>query len=183
MRTARTEDQTAARRAQVLTEARWCFLNFGFGKTSFDDIARRADLSRTLLYRLFKDKEDIYRAVFADWLLSRRPAAIEAVNGPGSRFDRLARLCELMGLEPWTEMVSAPMGDEFFDICERIDPTSEALYRKVMFDCVDAVLDDALSSEVFLLAFDGLFGDRPSVRALEKRTKVLCARFAGKARS
>ena len=79
-----TDDEAAARRARILTAARWCFLNFGFAKTAFEDIAKRAGLSRTLLYRLFKDKEDIYRAVFVDWLVSRHPAATDAANGPGS---------------------------------------------------------------------------------------------------
>jgi AcrR family transcriptional regulator len=178
MRKAMTEDQTAARRAKVLAAARWCFLNFGFGKTSFDDIAQRADLSRTLLYRLFKDKDDIYRAVFADWVLSREPAALNIAGGSGDRCERLLSLCNLMALDPWTEMVSAPMGREFFDVCERIDPESEARYRKVLLKSVNAVLKDALGSQVFLLALDGLFVDRPSVEVLKARTKVLCARFA-----
>lgn len=176
-----SDDQAAARRTKVLVAARWCFLNFGFGKTSFDDIAKRADLSRTLLYRLFENKEAIYRAVFADWMLARQPEAMARATGPGSRYERLLRVCELIVVEPWTEMVSAPVGDEFFDICERIDPESEALYRKVMIKCVDAVLDDAASSQVFLLALDGLLGDRPSIDDLRARIKVLSARFAAPA--
>ena len=51
-----------------------------------EDIAKRAGLSRTLLYRIFEDKEDIYRAVFVDWLVSRHPAAKKAANGPGSAY-------------------------------------------------------------------------------------------------
>jgi TetR/AcrR family transcriptional regulator, transcriptional repressor of aconitase len=38
----RTDDEAVVRRARVLTAARWCFLNFGFAKTKFDDIAKRA---------------------------------------------------------------------------------------------------------------------------------------------
>jgi TetR/AcrR family transcriptional regulator, transcriptional repressor of aconitase len=63
---------------KILTGARWCFLNSGFAKTAFEDIAKRSNLSRTLLYRIFKDKEEIYRAVFADWLVSQHPAAKQA---------------------------------------------------------------------------------------------------------
>jgi TetR/AcrR family transcriptional regulator, transcriptional repressor of aconitase len=178
MRRTISDEQTAARRAKVLVAARWCFLNFGFEKTSFDDIAKRTGLSRTLLYRLFENKEAVYREVFADWLLSRQPEAMRAATGPGSRFDRLVRVCRIIMVEPWAEMVSAPVGDEFFDICERIDPDSEALYRRVMLECVDAVLADGASSLVFLLALDGLLGDRPSLGELEERIRVLAARFA-----
>jgi TetR/AcrR family transcriptional regulator, transcriptional repressor of aconitase len=173
-----TDEEAAARRARILTAARWCFLNFGFAKTAFEDIARRAGLSRTLLYRIFKDKEDIYRAVFVDWLVSRHPAAKEAANGPGSAYERLLSVCRLMALEPWAEMVGAPMGSEFLEACERIDPESEALYRKVALECVAAILGDEASAEVFLLALDGLLADQPSMEVLEQRTQLLAARFA-----
>jgi TetR/AcrR family transcriptional regulator, transcriptional repressor of aconitase len=173
-----TDDAAAVRRARILTAARWCFLNFGFSKTAFEDIAKRANLSRTLLYRIFKDKEEIYQAVFVDWLVSRHPAAKQTAEGPGSRYERLLSVCRLMALEPWAEMVGAPMGPEFLEVCERIDPESEALYREVMHECVAAILGDEASAEVFLLALGGLFADQPSMEALEQRTQLLAARFA-----
>lgn len=173
-----TDDEAAVRRARILTAARWCFLNFGFAKTAFEDIARRANLSRTLLYRIFKDKEEIYQAVFVDWLVSRHPAAKQAAEGPGSPYERLLGVCRLMVLEPWAEMVGTPMGGEFLEACERIDPESEAHYRKVVHGCVAAILGDEASAEVFLLALDGLLADRPSMEVLEQRTQLLAARFA-----
>ncbi len=173
-----TDDEAAVRRARILTAARWCFLNFGFVKTTFEDIAKRANLSRTLLYRIFKDKEEIYQAVFVDWLVSRHPAAKQAAKGHGSPYERLFSVCRLMALEPWAEMVGTPMGSEFLEICELIDPESEALYRKVVYECVAAILGDEVSAEVFLLALDGLFADQPSVEVLEQRTQLLAARFA-----
>lgn len=173
-----SDDEAVARRGTVLTAARWCFLNFGFAKTSLEDIAKRAHLSRTLLYRIFRDKEAIYQAVFADWLISRHPAAEQAAAGPGSPYERLLDVCRLMALEPWAEMVGAPMGGEFLAICERIDPENEALYREVVHACVATILGDDASAEVFLLALDGLFADRPSSEVLAQRTQLLAARFA-----
>jgi len=61
---------------------------------------KRANLSRTLLYRIFKDKEEIYQAVFVDWLISRHPASKPAAEGPGSRYERLLSVRRLMALEP-----------------------------------------------------------------------------------
>lgn len=173
-----TDAEAAARRARVLLAARWCFLNFGFGKTAFEDIAKRAGLSRTLLYRMFKDKEDIYRAVFVDWLVSRHPAAKQAASAAGDAYSRLLDVCRLMVLEPWGEMVGAPMGSEFLEACERIDPESEALHRKVARKCVASILGDTASAQVFLLALDGLLADQPTTEVLEQRTKLLAARFA-----
>jgi AcrR family transcriptional regulator len=87
------EDAAAARRSRVLEAARWCFLDFGFSKTSLEDVAKRADISRTLLYRIFRDKEDLFTAVFAHWLVARHPEAQRAVADPGSSYERLLEVC------------------------------------------------------------------------------------------
>lgn len=165
------------RRERVLTAARWCFLNFGYAKTSLEDIAKRANLSRTLLYRIFKNKEDIFTAVFTDWLIARHPAAQRAAIAPGSPCDRLLNVCRLMVLEPWSDMVEAPMGSEFFDACERLDPAIEAQHRKVALECVAVILGDKERAEVFLLSLDGLLTDQPTVSVLERRLQILAEQF------
>jgi AcrR family transcriptional regulator len=177
MPTAISKEEAAARRSKVLEAARWCFLNFGFAKTSFEDIARRANISRTLLYRIFKDKEDIFTAVFTHWLLARHPAAQDAASGPGSPFERLLAVCRVMALEPWADMVAAPMGADFFDVCARIDPEIEARHRKVALQCVKAILGSEADAEVFLLALDGLLADQPKLEVLERRLRILAERF------
>jgi AcrR family transcriptional regulator len=172
-----TEDEAAARRSRILHAARWCFLNFGFSKTSFADIANRANISRTLLYRIFKDKEGIFTAVFTEWLVSRHPAAQQAASGPGSPNERLHNVCRLMVLEPWSDMVGAPMGREFYDVCERLDAAVAARHRRVALQCVAAILRDERSAEVFLLALDGLLADEPTEAVLERRMRILADRF------
>ncbi|MDY7225710.1 TetR/AcrR family transcriptional regulator [Hyalangium rubrum] len=171
------DDEAAARREKIVAAAQWCFLNFGFSKTAFEDIAKRSKLSRTLLYKVFKDKEDIFKAVFEDWLVSRHPAAKAAAAGPGTSLERLLEVCRLIALDPWAEMVSAPMGREFFEACDRIDPKLDARHRKVAHECVATILRDDASAEVFLLALDGLLADAPTPKTLEKRTRLLAARF------
>jgi AcrR family transcriptional regulator len=172
-----TESEASERRRQVLQAARWCFLHFGYAKTSLEDIARRSHLSRTLLYRMFKNKEDIFRGVFEDWFVDRYPALDEIVAGKGPRKDRLLQICELLLLEPWAEMVGAPMAAEFYEVCERIAPASEEKHRKVLLKAVQGVLGDKEAAEVFLLSLDGLQGDLPSAKALRRRVELLIARF------
>lgn len=170
-------EAVAVRRSSILESARWCFLHFGFSKTSLDDIAKRANISRTLLYRTFKDKEEIFTAVFAHWLIARHPDAQRAAAGPGSAYERLLAVCKLMVLEPWSDMVGAPMAGEFYDVCARLDPDIDERHRKVALQCVAAILGSEESAEVFLLALDGLLGDEPTSEVLEKRTRILAARF------
>jgi NAD(P)-dependent dehydrogenase (short-subunit alcohol dehydrogenase family) len=83
-----------------------------------------------------------------------------------------------MVLEPWAEMVGTAMGREFLATCVQIDPDIDAQRRKVFLQCASAILGDAASAEVFLLALDGLVADEPTTEVLEQRTKLLAARFA-----
>src|SRR5262245_39099070 len=82
-----------------------------------------------------------------------------------------------MVLEPWSDMVGAPMAGEFFDVCARLDPDIDARHRKVALHCVAAILGSEESAEVFLLALDGLLGDEPTSEVLEQRARILAARF------
>jgi len=177
MPVAMTEKDAAARRTKILEAARWCFLNFGFSKTSLEDIAKRANISRTLLYRIFKDKEGIFTAVFAHWLVARHPEAQQAATGAGRPYERLLNVCRVMVVEPWSDMAGAPMGAEFYDVCERLDPAIDAHHRKVALQCVATILGDEDSAAVFLLALDGLLSDQPTVAVLEQRISILAERF------
>lgn len=172
-----SDDEAAARRANILQAARWCFLNFGFAKTSLDDIAKRANISRTLLYRTFKDKEDIFTSVFEHWLIARHPAARQAVAASEEAFLRLLNVCRAMVIEPWNDMYGAPMAGDFYDVCERIDPEIAAHHRNVVLECAAAILGDEATAEVFLLALDGLLADDPSPAVLEQRVQLLVAKF------
>ncbi len=172
-----TPEEAEQRRDRVLLAARWCFLNFGYSKTSLDDIAKRANISRTLLYKTFTDKEDIYTAVFRHWLASRHPTAREAVSGKGTPQERLLEVCRIMIVEPWADMSGAPMAGEFYGVCERLDPEIVSLHRMVALDSFEALLGDKVSAEVFLLAVEGQIGDKPDVRELEARICLLIRRF------
>ncbi len=69
------------------------------------------------------------------------------------------------------------MAGEFFDVCARLDPAIDAHHRLVALQCVTAILKDQESSEVFLLALDGLLTDQPTPEVLEQRIRILASRF------
>lgn len=167
----------AERKNHILNAARWCFLNFGYTKTSMEDIAKRADISRTLIYRMFKDKEDILLGVFEHWLGSTHPEAIKIINGSGSKSDKLFQVSEIMILEPWAEMENAPMASEFHDVCHKVEPDVCSEHEKVMLECIEIVLGNKDLAELFLLSLEGLQSDCPTVKTLEKRIKLLIRQF------
>jgi AcrR family transcriptional regulator len=52
-------------REQIVKAARACFLQFGTEKTSMNDVAREAGVSRGTVYRYFQDRADLIEGVFA----------------------------------------------------------------------------------------------------------------------
>ena len=176
-----TPEMVEARRVRILDAARWCFLNFGFARTSLEEVSRRASLSRTSLYQVCRDKEDLFIQVFDHWLLSRLPAAHEAAAATTSARTRLYDICQIVLLDLWSEMEVAPMSTEFHDVCERLGPQVAERQREGVRQCVARVLGDPVVSLVFLLALEGLLTDRPTLDVLSIRVKILVDRFAGPA--
>ncbi len=57
--------QLTPRQRSILDAALRRFSHYGYRRTSMDDIAREAELSRTALYQHFANKEQIFRALAA----------------------------------------------------------------------------------------------------------------------
>ncbi|MET7323567.1 TetR/AcrR family transcriptional regulator [Streptomyces sp. NPDC005549] len=68
----------ADRRAMVLESAMATFARFGYRKTSMEDVARAAHISRPGLYFLFSSKETLFRAAVTQ-ALDRDITAVEEV--------------------------------------------------------------------------------------------------------
>ncbi|HWU89405.1 MAG TPA: TetR/AcrR family transcriptional regulator [Kofleriaceae bacterium] len=167
----------AERRREILDAALACFVQFGYAKTSLDDIARRANLSRPLLYRKYKNKEDIYGAVYDDVFETRYPIAEQVLAGRGSRKARLYRIYEVLCVETWALVRDAPMAQEFYDACLQVSPEIHAKHERKLLELTRKVLGSRELAEVLMLAVDGLFVDLPSVAVLRKRLRVLIDRF------
>jgi AcrR family transcriptional regulator len=174
-----TKEDEALRRKEILRSAQWCFLHFGFGKTSLEDIAKRARISRPLLYRQFKNKDEIFAEVLVDGFEKRFPIAEAALATHGTKAQRLARELEILLLEPWAEMAGAPMAAEFFEACTAVAPELEATQRKRVLKVVQSIIGKKELAEVFLLALDGLEVDLPSTATLRRRVHMLIECFVG----
>jgi len=70
----------AGRRAAILDAAVRVFLRYGFKKTSMDDLARAAGLSRQGLYLHFATKEDLFKAAVSTLVASLRAATRAALS-------------------------------------------------------------------------------------------------------
>ncbi|WP_027037152.1 TetR/AcrR family transcriptional regulator [Mesorhizobium ciceri] len=114
----RIEDIAATdpKRVRILDGAMKVFLAYGFSRTTMDDIARAADMSRPALYLLFKNKTDIFRAI-AMMILSRSvEAAKAALAGDGPFTERMVRAIDEAFISMMSAVVASPHGAELLDM-------------------------------------------------------------------
>jgi AcrR family transcriptional regulator len=107
---------TDPKRARILDSAMKVFLAYGFARTTMDDIARAADMSRPALYLQFKNKTDIYRAI-ALMLLSRSlEQAKTALAGEEPFAERTMRAIDEALISMTRTVHASPHGAELLDM-------------------------------------------------------------------
>ncbi|GGP85967.1 TetR/AcrR family transcriptional regulator [Saccharothrix coeruleofusca] len=85
----------SARREGIVRAATGAFLRFGFRKTSMEDVAKAAAISRQGLYLHFETKEALFRAVVEQMLADLRSTTWEALDREDVEAgERLARALE-----------------------------------------------------------------------------------------
>jgi AcrR family transcriptional regulator len=123
-----SEDHLTARREQILTAARACFLRKGLHHTSMQDLIKEAGLSVGAVYRYFKSKDEIIAAI-----------AEGVVSGISQRIDELAgrRLPLLESLSVLLDVIDEQLGpDGALPIALQIwaestvDPTIKAIVHE-----------------------------------------------------
>mgnify|MGYP000140750867 FL=1 len=101
---------------QAILESAWAaFSTYGFRKTSMDDIARGAGMSRPALYLHYRNKE----AIFAGLVEGHYGLALETVAGAlaseGRLSERLHAAFEAQGGPAMQAMMDSPHGLELFE--------------------------------------------------------------------
>ncbi|MDK3016149.1 TetR/AcrR family transcriptional regulator [Pseudodonghicola flavimaris] len=110
-----SESDFDPRQAAILLSAQQAFATYGFRKTSMDDIARGAGMSRPALYLHYRNKDDIYRALVEYYYAHAVQEVAAALEGEGSVSDLLAAAFEAQGGEVARIMLTSPHGMEILD--------------------------------------------------------------------
>lgn len=130
------KDVTSDPRQQVILAAAWkAFAAYGFRKTSMDDIARGADMSRPALYLHYRNKEDIFRHLAQAHYDQAVASVAGALAAPGPVGERLAAAFVAQGGAVAETMLRSPHGMELMDAgsatASDIVETGEARLRGV----------------------------------------------------
>ncbi len=80
---------SADRLDRILDAAYACFTRYGFRRTTMDDIAATADMSRPAVYQHVRNKEDAFRRLASRLVDQALATARTAANQPGGTAERL----------------------------------------------------------------------------------------------
>jgi AcrR family transcriptional regulator len=80
--TQRREEEKEQRRAEIVDAAEAVYADVGWGAATIDQVARRARLSRALVYVYFKDKQDLHFAIAERALEDLHRRFQDAVRAP-----------------------------------------------------------------------------------------------------
>jgi TetR/AcrR family transcriptional regulator, regulator of autoinduction and epiphytic fitness len=147
------------RRAAILDAALQVFGQYGYRRTSMDDIAREAEIGKGTIYLSFASKEEVFRALSQRLAERMLAGAEEASRAPGTTADKLAAM-HAAWFGTYAETVRhSPHAAELLDAKHRLsaDLIAEAAsrYRRLVRD----VLAEAAAAGELDLEAAGLTAD------------------------
>ena len=131
----RTNGLADSRRSALLDAALAVFTRYGYQKTSMDEVARSAQLSRQGLYLHFATKEELFQAAVRNALENSSGAAVAALTSASLPLNqRLVR-----AFDEWLGRYIGIMGGDASDLIEatsRLSGTMLTRYEQMFSDAV-----------------------------------------------
>ncbi|HOW98984.1 MAG TPA: TetR/AcrR family transcriptional regulator [Deltaproteobacteria bacterium] len=134
------------KRKVLLQAASEALMEYGPHKTTLDDIARRAGMSKTSLYYYFRDKNEIVRAIIQGYTEQLIDLMKQAAASKKSAEDRMFALIEARSrfLAEKTRHAPREVIQEFRSL-EGVFETEKELYLRAHLDLVRGILEDGVS--------------------------------------
>ncbi|MBO6638616.1 MAG: TetR/AcrR family transcriptional regulator [Roseitalea sp.] len=183
------------KRSTILRAAFEVFVTYGFRKTSMDDIARMAGMSRPTLYQAFRNKTEIFRGLAEEMMKETAAKAQAALARPGSFHERLESAINDSILDMHRFIERTPHGVELMGVNDEIAADIEERWCEVMVDVVahgiKAAADDGeldlsrtastpeSAARIFMQAMEGLKGDAMRGKPIEHHVEALVLFVSG----
>jgi AcrR family transcriptional regulator len=123
-------------RERILQSAFTLFGRYGFRRTSIEDIASEATLSRTAVYLQFRNKEEIFRELARGLHERALSGAQEALAGHEPLAEKLRRAVEAKTLAMLEIIETSPHGSELIDeknrLCGDLATDSERRFTQML---------------------------------------------------
>jgi AcrR family transcriptional regulator len=130
-----TTAERAGKRESILAAAFERFSRYGFRRTSMEDIAQQAGISRAAIYLHFKNKEEVFHAL-AEQVHERALAAAVEASAAGTAAERIERILEAKLGTSFDIMHGSPHARELLDendrICGEVSAASARRFGKLL---------------------------------------------------
>ena len=93
----RREREKLAQRREILAAAVDLFSKKGFSNVSMQEIAKKSEFAMGTLYRFFKSKEDLYRALVMEQFNIFHSALTKAIEQPDGEIEKLRSFVKVKG--------------------------------------------------------------------------------------
>ncbi len=154
MKLTRKRREHLQRRREVLESALHLFSRKGFEETTMAEIAERAEFAVGTLYKLFKDKRALYRALILDTMQEYEETLMAALNVPGTESEKLNRYIEaktsmFVRRIPTARLYFGQTTGSLFLPAVGLDTEGRAMHQRLMKQ-VEAVLRRGIRKKVFV---------------------------------
>lgn len=155
----------ARSRDRLIEAARAAIGERGFHRTTLDEIAARAGLTKGAIYDSFASKDDLFLAVVITWATERAERFNWPTDATGTLKERMRRLAEAANADAHEAMREAPLRAEFLlytltnpEMRERVAETAKLRVEKMRERLRRFIKDEELPLPIdrFILLLEAL---------------------------
>lgn len=123
-------DRNRAKREAVYEAAANVFAQYGFRRTTMNDIAQAAGISRPALYLMFENKENLFQGLAAFRLDQAIEQALDVLAGSGDTSERFIEALLVFERIFYEPIADSPHGAELMDISQSL--ASELMMKDIV---------------------------------------------------
>jgi TetR/AcrR family transcriptional regulator, transcriptional repressor of aconitase len=165
------KDKRSITRRQIIDAASACFAEYGYDKTTFDDVAKKAGVSRTLIYTYFKSKQEFFFTLLDEKHQNYLRQSQEVLKSDLSDKEKLRKIIDIWMTDPHRIIYKSSLPNVWFKPTKSIQESEKLLRGEFIKALVPLVGRDL--AEVVVYSYKGLLDDKPPIEVLEKRTDTL----------
>jgi TetR/AcrR family transcriptional regulator, transcriptional repressor of aconitase len=158
-------------RSQIIDAAFACFAEYGYDKTTFDDVAQKAGISRALIYTYFKSKQEFFFSMMDEKHKNYLSQSQEVLDSDLTAKEKLRKIIDIWIIDPHRIIYKSPFPNIWLKPAKSIQESEKLLRGDFIKSLVPLVGYDL--AEVIVFSYKGILDDKPPVEILEKRTDIL----------
>jgi AcrR family transcriptional regulator len=162
----------AQKREQIFNAAHKCFMQYGYAKTTFQDIAKTARISRPVLYSYFGNKNELFITMTKELHDQFFAKSGEILDTSLPDKEKFSKIIDVWIVDPYRRLKNNVYMNDVLDGLVNISEQSEKRFRKLFIKSIEPLVGEEIA-EIIVFSIRGLMDDRPPVKTLQKRIELL----------